>query len=156
MRITTYRTEMDKDKRPILIKENACNYTAENSMNQPEKIVKMVNEVFHLNLRTEEYVYLICLDSKTRVLGIMEVSHGTLSMSLCNPREVFLKALCLNTDGIVLVHNHPSGDVTPSREDFQAKTKISELGKILAIPLRDFIIVGENGTYYSAYKNNHM
>ena len=156
MRITTYRTEMDKDKRPILIKENACNYMAENSMNHPEKIVTMVNEVFHLNLRTEEYLYLICLDAKCKVLGIMEISHGTVSMSLCNPREIFLKALCLNTHGIILVHNHPSGSVTPSKEDFQAKTKVSELGKILGIPLNDFIIVGENGTYYSANESNHM
>lgn len=155
MRITTYRTEMDKDKRPILIKENACNYTAENSLNHPQKIVSMVNEVFHLNLRTEEHLYLICFDAKQKVLGIMEVSHGTLSMSLCNPREVFLKALCLNTSSIVLVHNHPSGDPTPSMEDLQVKERICDIGKQLGLPLIDFIIVGENGKYYSALEYNN-
>lgn len=155
MRITTYRTEMDKDKRPILIKENACNYTAENSMDHPWKIVKMLNEVFHLNLRTEEYLYLICLDTSCKVLGIMEVSHGTLSMSVCSPREVFLKALCLNTGSIVLAHNHPSGSVMPSKEDFQVKERIAEMGVNLGIPLKDFIVVGESGIYYSALECNN-
>lgn len=146
MRITTYRTELDEDLHNILIKEKSYNYPVEN-LNQPKIIADMLNDCYRLNRQTEEHVYMIALNTKCRPLGVFEISHGTASTSLCNPREIFIKALLCGANMIVLAHNHPSQDVIPSKEDIAVFNKIKETGKMIGINLVDSIIIG-NG-YYS-------
>ena len=107
---------------------------------------------FRLNKQSEEYVYMIALNTKCRPLGIFEVSHGAVNSSICNPREIFIKALLCGASGIILAHNHPSGDPTPSKEDERVYKRIKDAGNIIGIELLDNIIVG-NG-YFSFRENN--
>jgi DNA repair protein RadC len=91
----------------------------------------------------EEHFVLMVLDTRRRVIGISEVSVGTLSASLVHPREVFRAAILLNGAGIIVSHNHPSGDPTPSYEDRDVTRRIQKAGELLGIPLMDHVILGE-------------
>lgn len=146
MRITLYRSELDENRHNVLVKEKAVNYISE-SINTPQAVTDMLNTVFHLDRQAEEYVYMIALNTKGRILGVFEISHGAVSQSLCVPREIFIRALLCGASSIILAHNHPSGDVTPSKEDVAVYKRIKETGEMIGINLIDNIIVGD--TYFS-------
>ena len=141
MKITTYRMELNSEQHNVLVKENSCNYPIE-SLDSPQKTADMLNDVFRLNKQAEEYVYMIALNVKGRPLGVFEISHGTVNQSICNPRDIFVKALLCGAVGIILAHNHPSGDTTPSKEDIEIYKRIKETGEIIGIELLDNIVIG--------------
>lgn len=116
-------------------------------LTNPEAIYEFCINVLFMDRETEEYVYLFCFDDKLNLKGFFEVSHGNANTSLLGAREVFMKALVVGATRIVLVHNHPTGDCTPSKEDVSVTKKIADAGKLLGVPLMDHIIIG-NG-YYS-------
>jgi DNA repair protein RadC len=91
----------------------------------------------------EEHFLLMVLDARRRVIGITEVSVGTLSASLVHPREVYRAAILLNAAAIIIGHNHPSGDPTPSAEDRDVTRRIQRSGEILGIPVADHVVLGE-------------
>ena len=89
------------------------------------------------------------LDSRHRILGITEISRGTLTASLVHPREVFKAAILANAAAIIVAHNHPSGDVTPSSEDDKVTKRLREAGKVMGIRVLDHVIVGPMGGSHS-------
>src|SRR5262249_30719327 len=89
------------------------------------------------------------LDQKNRLTGLHTVSMGSLTASVVHPREVYKAAILAQAAAIICGHNHPSGDVHPSREDRALTTRLYQAGKLLGINLLDHIIVGEDGTYFS-------
>lgn len=93
---------------------------------------------------TQEKVLLVMLDSKSKVLKDMIISSGTVSSSLLSPREIFLHALNYGAVNIIILHNHPSGDPTPSREDINTTKRMKEAGNLIGIKLMDHIIIGDN------------
>lgn len=93
----------------------------------------------------EEHFVLMVLDSRRRVIGMSEVSVGTLSASLVHPREVFRAAILLNGAAVIVAHNHPSGDSSPSAEDRDATRRLQRAGELLGIPVADHIVLGEEG-----------
>ena len=97
-----------------------------------------------LRHRNKECVILLMLDTKGRLLKESELSKGTVKSSLLSPREVFVEALDASAVNIILLHNHPSGDPTPSNEDLEVTATIAEMGRKLDIPLIDHIIIGDN------------
>jgi len=94
-----------------------------------------------------ECVWRIDLDARRQVLGWEIVSLGTLSASLIHPREVFKGALLNNAAAIALVHNHPSGDSSPSLEDREATRRVSRAGELLGVPLIDHLIVADSNFF---------
>lgn len=152
MRITKYKTKLSETGLAYLVKDNAVNYP-ESKLDCSQKIVMMLNSVFDLKNETEEHVYLICFNNKIRLNGIFELSHGTVNASLVTPREVFQKALLCNASGIVIAHNHPSGDTTPSSCDREITDRIKSAGELMSIKLVDSIIVG---TDYYSFKDNKL
>lgn len=90
-----------------------------------------------------EHFVVMCLDTKNRVNALNTVSIGTLNSSQVHPREVFKPAILANSASIILVHNHPSGDPTPSQEDITVTKRLSEAGQILGIQVFDHIILGD-------------
>jgi DNA repair protein RadC len=105
---------------------------------------------FHPRLRhaTQERFFVVLLDGRHRVLRHELVSQGTLTASLVHPREVFRPALRESAAALVLVHNHPSGDPTPSREDREITERLEQAGELLGVPVLDHVVVAERG-YYS-------
>jgi DNA repair protein RadC len=96
----------------------------------------------------KEFVRVYLLDSKLNVIHSENISEGTANSSIAHPRDIFKIAIKLNAVSIILVHNHPSGDSSPSIQDIELTDKIKEAGKILGIKLNDHIIIGNN-QYYS-------
>lgn len=96
----------------------------------------------------EEQIILIMTDNKNNLLNDMVISKGTVNMSIISPREIFLSAIKNRAVYILLVHNHPSGDPTPSKADIELTGRIYNAGKLLNIPLVDHVIIGDN-TYNS-------
>lgn len=90
------------------------------------------------------------LNSANRLISINTVSVGTLNSSLVHPREVFKLAYMVSAASVIAVHNHPSGNIEPSKEDISITKQLVEAGKILGIPLHDHIIV-TNGIGYTSF-----
>ena len=84
------------------------------------------------------------LDSRNRLMKIEDISIGTLDTSVIHPREIFKPAIVGNAASIILIHNHPSGDPEPSKEDLKITKKVIEAGKFLGIKVLDHIIIGGN------------
>jgi len=97
--------------------------------------------------KKEKFITL-CLDTKNQILKEEVVSIGSLNASIVHPREVFKSALLESSASVIMVHNHPSGDPSPSREDIMVTEKMVEGGKLLGIDVLDHIIIGE-GRYVS-------
>lgn len=97
-----------------------------------------------LRRETKEYFFAIHLDGKNRICCVDEVSVGSLNQSLVHPREVFKTALLSSAAALILVHNHPTGDPTPSSEDIQITRRLKEVGEIIGVKLLDHIIIGDS------------
>lgn len=92
----------------------------------------------------KEVFYVVLLDGKNRTIKDVRVSEGSLTMSLVHPREVYHPVIREAAAGVIFVHNHPSGDPSPSPEDIEITRRLAEVGKILGIRVVDHVIVGED------------
>ena len=116
-----------------------------------EVVIKNSQDVLSLayDLREKKKEYLVCLYLNARNVLLKKeiVSIGLLDKTLLHPREIFHPATELNAASVILIHNHPSGDFSPSEKDIQVVEKISQAGEIMGIPVIDFIIISEKGHY---------
>ncbi|MDD6201635.1 MAG: DNA repair protein RadC [Lachnospiraceae bacterium] len=123
------------------------------NLNSPETVADYyMEQVRHLET---EHVYLILADNKNRLIKDVLLSKGTVNASLISTREIFIEALRYHAVRIFLIHNHPSGDPTPSRQDIEITKVIREASEILNIPLLDHIIIGDN-TYVSLKEKGYL
>lgn len=100
-----------------------------------------------LPARTQESFSVLLLDGRHRLIAIEEVSRGTLTASLVHPREVFREAIRCAAAALILVHNHPSGDPSPSGEDRSVTRRLGRAGELIGIRVLDHVIVAEGGHY---------
>lgn len=107
---------------------------------------KSVADVFMNILRDEmkEHFYVLLLDTKNKIISWDEISKGDLNSSIVHPREVFKYALKYSANSIICLHNHPSGDPTPSMQDIEITKRLQEVGNLVGIKLLDHIIIGYN------------
>lgn len=105
--------------------------------------------------KKQEYFYTVYVDTKGRYIDKKCLFVGTINNSIVHPREIFKEAYLLSANGIICIHNHPSGDPTPSKEDMMITRKIKEIAMIHGIRLVDHIIVGID-SYYSFYEDNKL
>ena len=140
-----------------VVKEKEVNYDsnwANKSIDAPEKVADVAINVLELHEQAEESFYIFTLDTKNQINGIFEVSRGSLNASIVHPREVFKRALLQNANSIILLHNHPSGDPTPSKEDINITNRLIESGDLLGIRVLDHIIIGDENNYISLKREN--
>ena len=145
-----YKMYLSEDRIPYLKKEKRLPGT---SCKSPSDIFQMMKNVFHSRELPEEHVWLLTMNTKLRVTAIFELSHGTVDMALVTPREVFMRALLTGSTSVAIVHNHPSLDEIPSKEDECIAKRLREAGDTLGVSLIDFIIVGDN---YFSFKEEGM
>ena len=129
-----------------LVKESSLMYEPR-FVNIPLDAVHLVEDFLAYSDR--EKVVAICLDVKNQPTAISTISMGTLNSSLVHPREVFKTAILSNAAGFILDHNHPSGDLTPSKDDLNVTKRLKEAGDLMGIDLLDHIIVGDGKRYTS-------
>jgi DNA repair protein RadC len=120
------------------------------SFNSPSSVVDYYKETLRHSDR--ETVLLLLLDNRLHLIAEYILSIGTVKASLLSPREIFVKAVREKAVYVMLLHNHPSGDCTPSAVDRRITEQIAESGKLLDIPLIDHIVIGDND-YYSFKEN---
>ncbi len=129
---------------PLLLNEKLCT---------PEKVVEAIRDF--LSDFDREVVVVLNLSTACKPINMNIVSIGTVNASLASPREIFKSSILSNAANIILVHNHPSGDCTPSKSDFDTTKMIKAAGELLGINLIDSIIVGSEG-YYSIEEGIHI
>ncbi len=116
--------------------------TVKVKIDHPQSAYHLVRD--ELENQKKEVFSIVMMDVKGYVINQQVVSIGTLSHSLIHPREVFYPAIRHKASSILLAHNHPSGDPTPSKEDISVTEKLVEVGKLMGIPVRDHLIVGRD------------
>lgn len=136
--------------RLIMVKEKEID---SDSLNSTESVYNFLKNKIELHKEPEEVVVMLALNNKLNVVSYCDVARGDISQSFLNPREIYKRALVSNAKSIIIAHNHPSGDVSPSLEDTSITKIIRDAGNIMGIKLLDHIIVGEK-EYYSFFENN--
>ena len=154
MRITIYKSYINESKLNYLVKESSTNYPSMDSIHTPQDIAEIMRNVFHLHELAEETVYMVCLNTKGVPTAFFVIGKGTVNACYYSTREIFIQALLSSAVQIILCHNHPSGDVTPSAEDITMTGTVKAAGTLLNIPLKDHIIIG--GYHYFSFNEQGL
>lgn len=113
------------------------------SIKCPEDVWELLGH--SMRLLDKEFFKAIFLNTKHNILNICDISVGSLNASIVHPREVFKEAIKNNSNDIIIVHNHPSGNPSPSNEDIELTKRLIQAGNIIGIEVIDHIIIGANG-----------
>lgn len=156
MRVVKYKTKLTESQKAVLEKEYAINCPeVDRTMNSPEKVVSLAKYHLRLHEQTEEYLYMICMNNKLHMTCVFEISHGNVNSSIIGTREILQKALLANAVSIIMMHNHPSGDPTPSNEDIEVTKKLVKAGELVGIQVLDHLIIGRPG-YVSLKEKGYL
>lgn len=138
----------------IEIGKRINHHTALNKVkiNQPGSVAELfMDEMRYLQ---KEHFRIILLDTKNQIIAMEEISIGTLNASIVHPRDVFKIAIKRNANSIILIHNHPSGDPTPSKEDINITNRLLDVGELVGIRVLDHIVIGDNR--YISFKQKNI
>ncbi len=125
--------------------ETQINYrTSKTKIRSASEVFKEIEEFKN---KKQEHFVVIYLDGGNHIMETRVITIGTINQSLVHPREVFSPAIEKRATSIIVAHNHPSGILSPSREDLLVTDRLKQAGKILGIEVLDHIIIGENGFY---------
>lgn len=154
-------TVFELTKMPGIGKTNACRIISvfelsrrlETYSEEPKRKISEPDDIYHyiypkIREEKQEKFIVVCLDTKNQILSDITIFIGGLDFSIVQPREIFKAALLESAASVILIHNHPSGDPTPSREDIIITNRMIESGKMLGIQVQDHLIIGD-GCYIS-------
>jgi DNA repair protein RadC len=119
--------------------ENSSSETTKITVKSPEDVVKTARNL--LKGKKKEHFLVICLDTRNHLIKTSTVSIGSLDCSIVHPREVFKDAISSSAASVIFIHNHPSGDPTPSEDDIKMTKRLIEAGEIIGIEVLDHIII---------------
>lgn len=122
------------------------------NLNSPKAVAALF--MGDLMYKQKEFFKVLLLDTKNSIIAIDEVSVGTLNSAIVHPREVFNVAIRKNASSVILIHNHPSQNTSPSREDIDLTIRLAEAGKIIGIEVLDHIIIG--GSEFLSFKEKNL
>ncbi|MCR5587037.1 MAG: JAB domain-containing protein [Lachnospiraceae bacterium] len=143
-----------KNVRIRLIVSEADNLYSKENMGSPKEAIAVMSEL--LSTLDREYVCVVNLDVKSRPINYNLVSVGDISSAYVPIQNVFKSAILSNSCRVMLFHSHPSGDCSPSTEDYVMTERVIQAGKLLNVPVVDHIIIaGGSGNYYSFRENNY-
>ncbi len=128
-----------------VIREDMPAYLSTNRFSSPQQVFEMFRD---LVIETKEHFLCLHLDGKNRIICLDRVSVGSLNQSVVHVREVLKSTLLSSAAATILIHNHPSGDPSPSNEDLAITRRLKEAGELIGIPVLDHIIIGD-GQYVS-------
>ncbi len=121
-------------------------------INEPSTIANLyMDEMRYLE---KEHFRIALLNTKNQIIVTEEISVGTLNASIVHPRDVFMAAIKRNANSMILIHNHPSGDPTPSNEDMNITNRLVDAGNLIGIKVLDHIIIGDNR--YISFKEKNL
>lgn len=128
-----------------LVCEGSVEYNAafEISINQPDRVFELATNQLGLNRKPVEEFWCLCVDTKNKPIGLHMISRGSINSAIVGTREVFTAAVLNNAASVILMHNHPSGEPSPSQSDIDLTKRLVHAGEILGIKVLDHIIIGE-------------
>lgn len=126
-----------------LVKESYFDYNVK-QIKDINDVVNLVNNIEDISSLDVENLFLICLNNKNNPINYSLISKGNLNSSIIDFKSIFKNVLLSNASGFLLVHNHPSGDSTPSNADYAVTKKLKEASKFLDIKFLDHIVIGDN------------
>ena len=139
-----------------MVKEDLVDYNGNKlksvKVSSPDVIFDLMH-LIGLHESPEEKFIVLCLDTKNNISDFFVVSHGSVNASIVHPRDVFKRALLSNSTSILLIHNHPTGNTKPSKNDKKRTQRLVDGGEILGINVLDHLIIGDYN-YYSFKENN--
>lgn len=144
-RIPIYRVQLVRD---------GSQKTERKKVSQPAVAAEVLWQ--YLEGADREHFVVVLLDTQNQIIGIHTVTVGTLDASLVHPREIFKAAILANSAAILLAHNHPSGDPTPSAEDRSVTRLLVDAGVALGIEVLDHLVLGDSPRYYSFREAGQM
>jgi len=115
-------------------------------LTRPEAVVRYCQDLTRCD---REHMVRLDLDTRAQLIGIETVYIGTLDLVVISPREILRGAVLSGARHLILVHNHPSGDPSPSKEDLSAAKRFKRLGRLIDVPMVDFLILGSDGRFWS-------
>jgi len=146
---------VNKDNGNHLVMESSYNYPRLQAITGPHHVAKIIRDTFGAGNLPEEHVYMIAMSTAFTVKGVFEISHGGFMSVPIQPREIFVRAYLVGAAGIILTHNHPSGEVKPSPDDIMKTKKLCTVGEIMGIVVYDHIIITAE-KYYSMLQDGVM
>jgi DNA repair protein RadC len=127
----------------LSVREPRCSY----AVNSPDEAAHLLQRL--VGHADREHFVGLCLDAKHKVTHAHVVSIGTTTSTLAHPREVFKAAILANATAVIIGHNHPSGDVTPSPEDHELTARLRQAGEVIGIPVLDALVVGPGRRFFA-------
>lgn len=143
MTVRTYGLRLDGAGLPRLSVSSTAEYGKE-PPTSPEGFADMMRTCFRIHELAEERTYIAALDATGRLTALAEAARGGFGWCAIDPKSVFTRALLCGASFIILIHNHPSGDPSPSRDDITTAERFRRIGALLDVPLTDFLIVGRD------------
>ena len=126
--------------RVTLVREGSVS-NSNNHIRTPEDVVNILSADY--DAAVVEMAQMLALDTKNKIIGSFVISTGSLNASIIHPRDIFQRAILSNAASVILVHNHPSGDPTPSSEDIELTNKLVQVGKMMDLPILDHVVIGD-------------
>lgn len=126
-----------------LVRETITQYNNINIKNATD-IVKLVDNIENIKNNDVENAYIICLNNKNVPVNYSLIAKGTINASMIDPKTIFKTILLSNACSFIMIHNHPSGDSTPSKQDYEITDILKKASKLLDIKFLDHIIIGDN------------
>jgi DNA repair protein RadC len=136
-----------------MVKERRYLYNS-NRLTAPQQAAEAFTQI--IGDVDREYFVTLFLDGKNRITGLHIVSQGSLNQSIVHPRETFKAAILANAAAVILAHNHPSGDIPPSREDREITRRLKEAGELLGIKVLDHVIVATDSGNYTSFTESGL
>lgn len=152
MKVKEYITKLNDQKHTYL--SELGTYSCD-CLNDPQKCFDFINEVYDASHLSEEHFYVIATDTKSNPIGIFDVAHGSVDGTCIQPREILIRILLCGASAAILVHNHPSGDSAPSKDDFNTTVMLYRAFQLIGIKLLDHIVIGKND-FYSFRQNGRI
>lgn len=126
----------------LLVKEQSFEYNAQ--INNKLDVINFITDIIKIHNEAQEVVYLLTVNSKNQIVGFIEIARGGINWCNLSISELFKSILMSNSIKFILIHNHPSGDATPSNTDIELTKEILEGAKILRLNFLDHIVIGNN------------
>lgn len=152
-----YETRLDENELVAFEKvwsKRIDNYNSNHRFRNPDEVYELC-KTLKLDTYSEEHMFLLIFDINMHFKSFIEIGIGTNYACVFDRRGIAQKVLMLNAGAFVVVHNHPSGDPTPSKLDIDAAKTIDEIGQLIDIPMQDFMMIGSE-TYYSVKENEDI
>ena len=155
MNVKKYDVRVRESRIPYLVAVGKTRITDEDMHQSPKRIADVIGTVYHADRLPEEHLFLLTFDGKLHLIGLFEISHGTQQESVANPSQIIQRVLLCGASVFAVVHNHPSGDPSPSDADIKITERIAMVAKVCGVDMCDHIIIaGARKNAYFSFREN--